>query len=85
MGKNRPQKTDLLPGAFEMLILKTLERNAQAMHGYGIAWHLEQISHEVLHVEGCSLYPALQRSLSNAGSKPSGAPWRTIGGPGSTI
>lgn len=61
MGKNRPQKTELLPGTLELLILKTLERNAQAMHGYGIALYLKQISHEVLRVEEGSLYPAMQR------------------------
>ena len=62
MGTNkRMQKTDLLPGTLEMLILKTLERNAEPMHGYGIASYLKQISHEVLHVEEGSLYPALQR------------------------
>lgn len=62
MGRNRnPQKTDLLPGTLEMLILKALERNAEPMHGYGIACYLKQISREVLQVEEGSLYPALQR------------------------
>ena len=41
--------------------IKTLERNAVPMHGYGIALYLKQISQEVLHVEEGSLYPALQR------------------------
>src|ERR1041384_110102 len=57
----RPQKTELLPGTLEMLILKTLERKAEPMHGYGIALYLKQISREVLQVEEGSLYPALQR------------------------
>jgi PadR family transcriptional regulator, regulatory protein PadR len=62
MGKNNsPQKTELMPGTLEMLILKTLERNTEPMHGYGIALYLKQISHEVLSVEEGSLYPALQR------------------------
>jgi transcriptional regulator len=62
MGRNqRPQKTELLPGVLEMLILKSLERNAEPMHGYGIALYLKQISNEVLHIEEGSLYPALQR------------------------
>ncbi len=62
MGKvNSPQKTELLPGTLEMLILKSLERNAQPMHGYGIALYLKQISRDVLQVEEGSLYPALQR------------------------
>jgi transcriptional regulator len=57
----RPQKLEMLPGTLEMLILKSLERNAQPMHGYGIASYLKQISQEVLQVEEGSLYPALQR------------------------
>ena len=44
-----------------MLILKTLERNNEPMHGYGIAQYIKQISAEVLQVEEGSLYPALQR------------------------
>ena len=56
-----PQKTELLPGTLEMLILKSLERNVQPMHGYGIALYLKQISGDVLQVEEGSLYPALQR------------------------
>jgi PadR family transcriptional regulator, regulatory protein PadR len=58
---NNPQKAEMLPGTLEMLILKSLERNAQPMHGYGIALYLKQISQDVLKVEEGSLYPALQR------------------------
>jgi PadR family transcriptional regulator, regulatory protein PadR len=54
-------KSDLLPGTLEMLILKTLDRNDEPMHGYGIALYIKQISHDVLRVEEGSLYPALQR------------------------
>jgi PadR family transcriptional regulator, regulatory protein PadR len=62
MGRDRsPQKAELLPGTLEMLILKALERNAEPMHGYGIALYLRQMSKEVLRVEEGSLYPALQR------------------------
>src|SRR5215470_3867995 len=62
MGKDKTsQKTEMLPGTLEMLILKTLERNAGPMHGYGIALYLKQISQDVLRVEEGSLYPALQR------------------------
>ena len=49
----------LLPGTLEMLILKTLTLGA--MHGYGIAQHIQQVSRDVLRVEEGSLYPALQR------------------------
>jgi transcriptional regulator len=62
MGKEkREQRADLLPGTLEMLILKTLERNGEPMHGYGVAMHIKQLSREVLQVEEGSLYPALQR------------------------
>src|ERR1044071_10286030 len=56
-----PKKTEMMPGTLEMLILKSLERNAQPMHGYGIAQYIRQISKDVLQVEEGSLYPALQR------------------------
>ena len=62
MGKDKsPHKTEMLPGTLEMLILKSLERSAEPMHGYGIALYLKRISQEVLQVEEGSLYPALQR------------------------
>jgi transcriptional regulator len=52
-------KRDLLPGILDMLILRTL--SVQAMHGYGIAQHLQRLSEDVIRVEEGSLYPALQR------------------------
>lgn len=52
-------KRDLLPGILDMLILKTL--TVQAMHGYGIAQHMQRLSRDVIQVEEGSLYPALQR------------------------
>ena len=63
MGKSEaPEvKSDLLPGTLEMLILRSLERNREPMHGYGIALFIKNISNDVLHVEEGSLYPALQR------------------------
>jgi transcriptional regulator len=62
MGKDKsPQKNEMLPGTLEMLILKSLDRNAEPMHGYGIALYLRQTSQDVLRVEEGSLYPALQR------------------------
>ena len=45
-----------------MLVLKTLALRG-AMHGYGIAEHIQQISEDILQVEEGSLYPALQRML----------------------
>src|ERR1041385_5646751 len=55
-------RTDIPPGTLYMLILKTLARRG-AMHGYGIAQHIQQTSDDVLRVEEGSLYPALQRML----------------------
>jgi len=52
-------KRELLPGTLDMLILKTL--TVQALHGYGIAQHIQRLSLEVLRVDEGSLYPALQR------------------------
>jgi transcriptional regulator len=54
-------RNELLPGTLDMLILHTLTRSA--MHGYGIAQYIQQISDDVLQVEEGSLYPALQRLL----------------------
>jgi transcriptional regulator len=58
MGKP-PERSDLLPGTLEMLILKTLTLGTA--HGYGIAQHIQRLSQDVLQVEEGSLYPALQR------------------------
>jgi transcriptional regulator len=54
-------KNELLPGTLDMLILQTLTRGA--MHGYGIAQHIQERTDDVLQVEEGSLYPALQRLL----------------------
>ena len=51
--------TDLLQGTLDVLILKTLVRGA--MHGWGIAARIQQISQEVLQIGQGSLYPALHR------------------------
>src|ERR671929_1200682 len=60
-GNRAQKKTDMMPGTLELLILKTLERNREPLHGYGIARHIQRVSDDVLQVEEGSLYPALQR------------------------
>jgi PadR family transcriptional regulator len=55
----KKQKTDILPGTLDMLVLKTLTRGH--LHGYAIAQLIQQLSEEILKVEEGSLYPALQR------------------------
>ena len=53
------EKTDLVYGTLDMLILKALQH--EPMHGLGIANRIQQMSEEVLRVEQGSLYPALYR------------------------
>ena len=53
------QKSDLLQGTLDVLILKTLELGP--MHGWGISQRIQQISDSVLQVNQGSLYPALHR------------------------
>ena len=53
------EKSDLLQGTLDMLILKALQ--LEPMHGFGISVRIRQISDEVLQVEQGSLYPALYR------------------------
>jgi transcriptional regulator len=55
------QKSDLLQGTLDVLILKILA--LEKMHGYGISQRIQQISKDVLQVNQGSLYPALQRLL----------------------
>ena len=56
MAKDR---TDLLQGTLELLILKTLSHGS--MHGYGIAQRIHQSVDDLLKIEDGSLYPALYR------------------------
>ena len=53
------ERTDLLQGTLELLILNTLAR--EAMHGYGIVQRIHESADDLLKVEDGSLYPALYR------------------------
>jgi PadR family transcriptional regulator, regulatory protein PadR len=53
------EKSDLLQGTLDMLILKVVALGP--IHGYGISQRIRQISKEVLQVQQGSLYPALHR------------------------
>ena len=57
-------KSDLLQGTLDMLILKTLA--GEPLHGYAIAQRIGQVSRALLQVPQGSLYPALHR-LDNRG------------------
>jgi PadR family transcriptional regulator, regulatory protein PadR len=53
------QRSDLLQGTLDLLILKTLA--LEPMHGWGITQRIQQISEGALQVNQGSLYPALVR------------------------
>ncbi len=57
--RNNSNKTDLLQGTLDMLILRTLLFGPA--HGHQIAKHIQRTTEEVLQVEHGSLYPALHR------------------------
>ena len=53
------QKSDLLQGTLDMLVLQVLSRGD--LHGWGITQKLELLSQRALQVDEGSLYPALYR------------------------
>jgi transcriptional regulator len=57
--RDRTQKSDLLQGTLDVLILKVVALGP--IHGYAIAQRLQQMSGAVLQVQQGSLYPALHR------------------------
>src|SRR5688572_13595284 len=50
---------DLLPGTLDLLILRTLQKDA--LHGWAISERIQEISDDVLQITQGSLYPALHR------------------------
>jgi PadR family transcriptional regulator PadR len=65
-------RTDLLQGTLEMLVLNTLA--LEPMHGWGIAQRIQQMSRDVFLVTQGSLYPALIRMKRRGWVRTS---WRT--------
>jgi transcriptional regulator len=55
----KADKTDLLRGTLDMLILKTLTH--RPMHGLGLARRIEQVTEGTFQVKPGSLFPALHR------------------------
>jgi len=53
--------TALIPGTFEMLLLKALSLGA--IHGWGVAERIERLSGGVCAIKQGAVYPALQRLL----------------------
>jgi PadR family transcriptional regulator, regulatory protein PadR len=52
-------KRAVRPGALEMMILRS-----QPLHGYALVQHIKRNSNDLLPIEEGSLYPALQRLLT---------------------
>jgi transcriptional regulator len=59
MAPRRDQKTDLLRGTLDLLILRTLE--LEPRHGIGIADRIGQVTGGTFRVPPGSLFPALHR------------------------
>ena len=57
--KDPTNRTELLQGTLDLLILRTLQLGPA--HGHEIAKHIQRTTDEVLQVEHGSLYPALHR------------------------
>ena len=56
----KPQKSEVLQGTLDMLVLKTLEAIGP-MHGWGVARRIQQISESALQLTQGTIYPALLR------------------------
>jgi PadR family transcriptional regulator PadR len=54
------QKSDVLQGTLDLMVLKTLEAMGP-LHGYGIARRIEQVSDNSLSMNQGTIYPALLR------------------------
>jgi transcriptional regulator len=55
----RKQKTDLLRGTLDLLILRVLE--LQSLHGIAVADRIRQVTNGTFDVQAGSLFPALHR------------------------
>ncbi len=75
-------KSDLLQGTLDMLVLKALQ--LEPMHGWGITERIEQWSESVLQLGQGTLYPALYRLERQGLIARNGSPPRTIAAPGTT-
>ena len=60
----RREKTDLLRGTLDLLILKTLAR--QPLHGVAVAGRIAEVTRGTFDVRAGSLFPALHRLEAGA-------------------
>ena len=66
-------KTDILQGTLDLMVLKTLDAMGP-MHGYGIALRIEQLSEDALRVNQGTIYLCLIRLVQKGWIK---AEWGT--------
>jgi transcriptional regulator len=59
VAKESQDRSDVLQGTLDMLVLKSLQ--LEPMHGWGITERLQQWSDNILQLNQGSLYPALYR------------------------
>lgn len=57
-------RAEILQGTLDLMVLKSLHTMG-AMHGYGIARRIEQVSDHLLQMNQGTLYPALLRLEQN--------------------
>jgi len=58
--KRESEKTDILQGTLDLMILQTLD-SMGPLHGYGIARRIEQISDDLLKLNEGTMYASLMR------------------------
>src|SRR5215203_4626789 len=64
MSKGEADRTDVLQGMLDMMVLQTLDTMGP-QHGYGIARRIEQISGDLLKLNEGTVYTSLMRLLQN--------------------
>jgi PadR family transcriptional regulator, regulatory protein PadR len=62
-------KSEILQGTLDLMVLRTLEAMG-ALHGYGIARRIEQVSKEALQVNQGTIYLCLVRLVQKKWIKP---------------
>ena len=62
MAKGTPDRTDVLQGMLDMMVLQTLDSMGE-QHGYGIARRIEQVSEDLLKLNEGTVYTSLMRLL----------------------
>ena len=78
MGKDAPEKNDVLQRTLALLVLRTLEALGP-VQGYGIARRMKQISRDLLQLYQGTLYPALLRMQPEGWITSRWGPQRKIG------